>query len=222
MSRNRAHRYDRSRRRFTAAAVPAALVAVLTACGSATPTSAPAEVPSSAVTVPAPAPTAVVDVAVTSSALGPAREAVAPVRLRVDAIDVDMPVVPVGVDPSRQMALPADPATAGWYRFGGDARAAEGNTVLAAHVDQPAYPVGPLSRLRDLSPGATVVVVDERGESREYAVESVVFHEKAELPVDEIFARAGDHAVVLITCGGPYDYTVGRYRDNVVVVARPA
>ncbi|GAA3640390.1 hypothetical protein GCM10022200_25050 [Microbacterium awajiense] len=218
MIRNRARRYDRNRRRLTAVAVPAALITVLTACGSAATVAAP----SPTATVPAPAPTAVVDVAVTSSALQPAREAIAPVRLRVDVIDVDMPVVPVGVDPSRQMALPADPATAGWYRYGADARAAEGNTVLAAHVDQPEYPVGPLARLRELSPGASVVVVDDRGTPRQYVVESVVFHEKAQLPVDDIFARAGDHAVVLITCGGPYDWSVGRYRDNVVVVARPA
>ena len=44
---------------------------------------------------------------------------------------------------------------------------------------------------------------------------------KTELPPD-LFARTGPSKLVLITCGGEFDRSVRRYKQNVVVVATPA
>jgi hypothetical protein len=44
---------------------------------------------------------------------------------------------------------------------------------------------------------------------------------KSKLPTS-IFSRRGRPRLVLVTCGGPFDPSIGRYRDNVVVTAVPA
>jgi len=104
---------------------------------------------------------------VQSGALPAPVVSVAPTRLLIPAIGVDMPVTDVGAADSGQMELPVDPAVAGWYRYGADAVSATGNVVLAAHVDAIDYPIGPLARLRDVSAGETVNVSAADGSSRE-------------------------------------------------------
>jgi hypothetical protein len=42
---------------------------------------------------------------------------------------------------------------------------------------------------------------------------------KSELPADDIFRRSGDPVVTLITCGGAFNPSIGRYEDNVVAYA---
>ncbi|MDE0546647.1 class F sortase [Microbacterium sp. C7(2022)] len=208
------------RSRTAASTMAIALAVCLSACAAPTGQSDAQSRPSPTPTVTAaPARTPAVEVPVTSSAPREVEPRVAPTNLLISDISVDMPVVPVGVDGGSQMELPVDPAIAGWYRFGPDANADEGHMVLSAHVDAPNYPIGPLAGLRDLDPGASIVVEDESGAQREYRVASVTYYPKTDLPVDELFDREGEHALVVITCGGPFDSSTGRYRDNVVVVA---
>jgi sortase (surface protein transpeptidase) len=158
---------------------------------------------------------------VTAATPPPITTALAPTRLVIPAIDVDMPVTNVGVEPSGLMELPADPKIAGWYRYGPDAASTAGNTVVSAHVDAVGYGLGPLSRLRDLGPGEQVSVTAADGSTRMYAIESVTYYNKTQLPIDQIFARDGAPALVIITCGGPFDSATGHYTDNVVAIARP-
>lgn len=203
-------------------AVLAIQVAVLLAasgCAAATPPS-DAEAPSPSAVSVAPARTPQASVPVAPATAAPVREAVPPVALRMTDIDVDMPVVAVGVE-TDFMELPEDPAVAGWYRFGADPTSEDGNIVLSAHVDAPDYPIGPLSRLRDLAPGSGIELEDGRGGIHGFRVESVTYYPKQELPVDEIFARTGSNALVVITCGGAFDASTGRYADNVVAIATP-
>jgi hypothetical protein len=143
------------------------------------------------------------------------------VRVQIADLGIDMEVVPVGVESGGFMELPPNPAIAGWYRFGPDPWSSDGNTVIAAHVDAPDYPIGPFADLRDLGPDAGVTVVGADGSVAAYGVVSVTYYPKQELPTKELFARAGTRALVLITCGGDFDSTTGHYDDNVVVVAAP-
>jgi hypothetical protein len=198
---------------------PLVLILLLSAC-------APAPAPSgagapSASSTPTPAPTAVVDVPIVSSTLQPARAALPPVRVQIADKEIDMEVVPVGVEPGGFMELPPNPAIAGWYRFGPDPWSPDGNTVISAHIDAPDYPIGPFAALRDLGVDTDVTVSAADGSSAAYGVTSVTYYPKQDLPVDEIFARAGTRSLVLITCGGAFDSSTGRYADNVVVVAEP-
>lgn len=202
------------------AAGAAAIALALVSCG-ASPEAAPAPSGSVSPSAPAPAPTAVVDAPVAPATSAPARVPVPPVAVTVAAVDVAVPVQPVGIDANGAMELPVDPAIAGWYRFGADPTRGAGHTVISAHVDAPDYPIGPFSRLRDLAAGEAVQLQDAAGGIFDYVVQSVTYYRKTDLPVAELFAREGPPAVVLITCGGAFDAAVGRYEDNVVVIATP-
>ncbi|WP_261987676.1 class F sortase [Microbacterium sp. 4-7] len=196
--------------------------ACLVAC---TPGGAGADLPPSTEsppTTPSPVPpTPARDVAVRPGALPTPTASVAPVGLAIPSLAIDMPVTDVGVADSGQMELPVDPAIAGWYRYGADATSTSGRILIAAHVDAIDYPIGPLARLRDVPAGETILITAADGTSREFVVQSLTYYEKAALPTDELFQRGGPSALVLVTCGGPFDSQTGHYRDNVVAVAVP-
>lgn len=205
--------------RLTTAIAVAVTVGLLAACGPVAEDGNPS--PSTSATgSPAPAPTPTASVPVARATPEPVVESPAPVALRIDALGVDMPVEPVGVQDSGAMEIPENPAVAGWYRFGRAPADPEGATVLAAHVDDREYGVGPLAKLRDAQPGETVVVRDAGGAEVAYAVESVTYIPRAQLPVDELFARTGPRTLVVVTCGGAFDERTRSYSDNVVLVAR--
>ena len=57
------------------------------------------------------------------------------------------------------------------------------------------------------------------GQELAYAVVSLEQFDKAEVPVDRLFARDGAPRLVLVSCAGSFED--GRYSDNVVVTAVP-
>ena len=195
-----------------------AVVVVLTGCGS-----PPSAAPPTPTASPSPTvrPTPAVDVPVAAATPGPVREPVPPVRVVAPSVGVDMPVEPVGVEPSGFMEIPENPEIGGWYRYGSDPSSVDGNVVIAAHVDSRKYSIGPFSRLRDLAVGAVLEVADAEGRMHRYAVDSVEYIPKKDLAGADLFAREGSRRLVLITCGGPIDPATGLYADNVVAIASP-
>ena len=143
-----------------------------------------------------------------------------PVRVRVDGVDIDLPVVPVGVNPDDSMEMATSVREVGWYRFGARPADRTGTTVLAGHVDTKREGLGPLVRLRSVDSGARVVITSADGRTRAYRVVDVRQLAKKRVPLGEVFRRDGGERVVLITCGGRYDRQSG-YRDNVLVTAEP-
>ncbi len=119
------------------------------------------------------------------------------------------------------MEIPESAAVAGWYRFGPAPGADAGNAVLAAHVDDARIGLGPFFRLRDLEPGAAVQVVDASGATLEFVVDRVEQTSKQEVDMGLVFDRDAPAALVLVTCGGRFDWDTGHYEDNVVVHATP-
>lgn len=157
---------------------------------------------------------------VTAAASTP-RPGAPPVGLRIPALGVDVPVVPVGVDRANGgMEIPEDVATVGWYRYGPGFGAEQGSTVLAGHVDR-AGQEGALFDLRELEPEATLVLGGPDGQVRSYAVVSRDQWSKDQVPLERLFARTGAPRLVVITCGGPFDESTRSYRDNVVITAVP-
>ncbi|MGJ7442827.1 class F sortase [Aquipuribacter sp. MA13-6] len=145
----------------------------------------------------------------------------APTRLLVDGLGIDAAVDAVGVEDDGSMVVPAEIDRVGWYQFGPAAGAPQGNAVLAGHVDAAGEGPGALFELRGVEVGAVLTVVDETGVEHHYEVvgrETIV---KDVLPVDDIFARDGEHRLVVVTCGGPFIPELSSYRDNVVVTAVP-
>jgi hypothetical protein len=144
----------------------------------------------------------------------------APQRLTLDSLGVDMPVEPVGVADTGEMEIPERPSIAGWYRFGMAPRDDEGTTVIAAHVDDREFGIGPLAELRNAGEGDVVTVTDAEGTTTEYVTESVTYIPRAELPVEELFTREGPRMLAIITCGGDFDQQTRTYSDNVVLIAQ--
>lgn len=140
---------------------------------------------------------------------------------RVRLASIDSPVRPVGVAADGQMALPANPAVLGWYRFGPAPGDGTGSVVLAGHLDSKRYGLGPLVALREVDVGDVVRVARSDGGLRRYAVVDIRRYDRQALP-EELFARTGPERLRIITCGGEYDPENGGYQQNLVVTAAPA
>ncbi|MDN4471371.1 class F sortase [Demequina zhanjiangensis] len=144
---------------------------------------------------------------------------VAPTGLSVPGLGLGMRIVPVGVDSDGEMEVPESADIAGWYRFGPGATAGEGHVVLAAHVDDPSG-LGPFARLRDIDEGERIVIAAD-GVRREYRVSRIEQTDKQDVDLDAVFSRAGEERLVLVTCGGSFDWDARSYSDNVIVWAEP-
>ncbi len=108
----------------------------------------------------------------------------APTRLQVPSLGIDAAVDAVGVEEDGSMVVPAEVDRVGWYRFGPEAGAAQGNTVIAGHVDTIAQGPGALFELRTVEVGAEVLVTDEAGTPHRYRVVGREKIEKPSLPVE--------------------------------------
>lgn len=191
------------------------------------PPAAPAPPSSTAASVPPPAtstpPVPYTAVATRSAGLGefePER-VVAPVGLRIDAIDVDAEIVAVGADASgRELAVPPTAELVAWYQHG-PTPGAGGSAVLAAHVGYGGV-AGAFVRLSDLPVGDEVTVEMADGRALRFRVTDVVQVPKPELPTDSVFARDGVPRLVLVTCGGEFETSTRHYRDNIVAYLEAA
>jgi sortase (surface protein transpeptidase) len=93
--------------------------------------------------------------------------------------------------------------------------------LIAGHVDSATAGAGALFRLKDARPGDRIQVTAKNRRTFTYRVTSVKTMAKQDLP-PSIYSRTGGRRLVVVTCGGPFDASVGHYRDNVVVTAVPA
>jgi len=143
-----------------------------------------------------------------------------PQRLTIDSLGIDMPVVDVGLADNGTMEIPTAAADAGWYRFGPAPGAESGNAVIAAHVDD-RYGLGPFAQLKDLSEGDGIGITTASGEDLDFTVTRVEQTSKREVDMELVFDRDATPTLVLVTCGGRFDWDDGHYEDNVVVYATP-
>jgi len=130
-------------------------------------------------------------------------------------------VVSAGTRGDGALAVPEDPAIAGWWSGGSRPGDPYGTTVLAGHIDSRRYGVGALAELVTSRPGASVVV--QNGPKRvSYRITEVERVPKADLvPRTGAFDPDGPARLVLITCGGAYDPATHHYADNVLITAVP-
>lgn len=143
-----------------------------------------------------------------------------PTSVRVVDVGLDLPVVPVGVRADGQMDVPLLVSEVGWYEHGPAPGAVEGSAVLSAHVDSEVG-AAPMAALFEVELGAIVEITTESGAVLAFRVDLVEQLGKAQLPLDELFARDGPPMLRLVTCAGAYDPVAGAYEDNLVVTATP-
>jgi LPXTG-site transpeptidase (sortase) family protein len=151
---------------------------------------------------------------------GPARPLgrSAPVGLRIPAIEVDTPVMRLGLEPDGTVQVPpvTDHDRAGWYRHS-PTPGQVGPSVVLGHVTVGTHGDGVFRHLARLRRGDRIEARLENGTVAVFTVTSVRTVAKAEFPTQDVYGDVDRPELRLITCGGPHDGD--GYRDNVIAFA---
>ncbi|MER6110332.1 class F sortase [Streptomyces hirsutus] len=144
-----------------------------------------------------------------------------PSRVRIPTIQVDAPVMAVGLDAEGWVEAPPpeDPNLAGWFT-GGVAPGEKGTAVVVGHVDNGLGPTV-FYGLGSLEKGNRVEVEREDGKTAVFEIYGIEVFAKNDFPGDRVYNSKGSSELRVITCGGGFTQQDG-YDGNVVVFARLA
>lgn len=119
------------------------------------------------------------------------------------------------------LAIPANINQAGWWDGGSKLGDPYGAIVVAAHVDSFSQGIGRFAELLSMHPG-DVIRLDSADLGQSYRVVSAKLVPKASISsTSALFSASGQPRLVLITCGGQFDPSLGGYQSNVIVIAEP-
>ena len=142
-----------------------------------------------------------------------------PVALNVPSLSITADVAGVGIASDKSMQVPDDYNTVGWYRHG-PAPGENGSSVIAGHLDD-SRGRSVFYDLQDIETGEVVEIEFDDGTRSTFKVTDKRSYDAGNIPADRIFSRDGDPRLALITCGGRWDSSAGRYTETVVVYAEP-
>ncbi|MCT7356970.1 class F sortase [Streptomyces sp. 15-116A] len=142
-----------------------------------------------------------------------------PDRVRIPAIQVDAPIMPVGLDAAGWVDAPPpeDPNLAGWFS-GAVSPGEKGTAVVVGHVDNQQGPAV-FYGLGALKKGQLVEIARRDGKTAVFEIYGVEVFAKNSFPGERVYASKGAAEVRVITCGGGFSPQDG-YDGNVVVFAR--
>jgi LPXTG-site transpeptidase (sortase) family protein len=169
------------------------------------------------------------DEATPAAITAPLPDVPAPVRIIIEKIGMDAPIITLGIDANRRPEVPYDPYVVAWYNF--SAKPGQGsNAVFAGHVDwtvngQPV--TGVFWGLRELEEGDVVKFVLEDGSELQYHVTLNFALEGNDTDGVEVMYPTPNDVVTLISCGGTWipdssSPLGGDYTHRVVVRAERA
>lgn len=144
---------------------------------------------------------------------------IAPVQVLIPAIDVDSPLVNLGLNADGTLEVPNDYEKAGWFTGGnypGDPTGPPG--LLAGHVDDYTGPAV-FYDLKNLVAGDEVLVVRADNTVAVFVVTATAQYPKNEFPADQVYAPVPGSEIVLVTCTGEFNENARSYLDNFVVRA---
>ncbi|MEF9908036.1 class F sortase [Streptomyces sp. P9-A2] len=144
-----------------------------------------------------------------------------PGRVRIPAIQVDAPVMAVGLDGEGWVEAPPpeDPNLAGWFT-GGVTPGEKGTAVVVGHVDNSLGPAV-FYGLGALKKGDRVEIERQDGKTAVFEIYGIEVFAKNDFPGDRVYNSKGSSELRVITCGGGFTQQNG-YDGNVVVFARLA
>ncbi len=142
-----------------------------------------------------------------------------PGRVRIPAIQVDAPVMPVGLDAEGWVDAPPpeDPNLAGWFS-GAVSPGEKGTAVVVGHVDNKQGPAV-FYGLGALQQGNRVEISRDDGKTAVFEIYGVEVFSKNDFPSDRVYNSKGSAELRVITCGGGFSKQNG-YEGNVVTFAR--
>ncbi|MGJ5756427.1 sortase family protein [Streptomyces puniciscabiei] len=140
-------------------------------------------------------------------------------RIRIPAIQVNAPVMPVSLDSAGWVAAPPpeDPNLAGWFT-GAVSPGEKGTAVIVGHVDNKRGPAV-FYGLGSLRKGNRIEVLRKDGKTAVFETYGVEVFSKSSFPGDRVYGSKGTPELRVITCGGGFSRQNG-YDGNVVVFAR--
>jgi LPXTG-site transpeptidase (sortase) family protein len=143
-----------------------------------------------------------------------------PLRLVVESIGVDAPIVEMGMDGNGIPHVPRNGQDVAWYDFSSPPGAGS-NAVLAGHINWERVP-GVFARLDDAQPGDTIRLISEDGREYTYEVTENFYVDPEDPDALEVMAPTSADTVTLITCGGtwlpnPSEQFGGSYTNRTIV-----
>jgi len=146
-----------------------------------------------------------------------------PDTLTAPAADLRVPLVHLGLGSDGNFAIPA-PDKASVFTDGAPLTATEGSTFIAGHVVDKAGRFAPMARLSELRPGDRVITTDSTSTRHDWIVTGARVVTRDGLD-PTMWATSGPRQLVLVTCAGRIDQSVGavtQFTENLVVTATPA
>ncbi|MEU4985754.1 class F sortase [Streptomyces sp. NPDC021969] len=142
-----------------------------------------------------------------------------PDQVSIPAIQVDAPVMGVGLDADGWVDAPPpeDPNLAGWFT-GAVSPGEKGTAVVVGHVDNQQGPAV-FYGLGALKKGNRVEVHRQDGKTAVFEIYGIEVFEKNNFPGDRVYGSKGSPELRVITCGGGFTKQNG-YDGNVVAFAR--
>jgi len=142
---------------------------------------------------------------------------VRPIAMRIPAIQVDAeierrPVID-GV-----MSDPTGPYVVAWYGVTSKLGTG-GNVVIAGHVDFAGVGPAVFARIGELAPGDLVEMTGENLKLYQYEVSWSKLFDSENAPITNLTSATDIESVTMITCGGSFDSSSGRYSHRLVVRA---
>jgi len=150
----------------------------------------------------------------------------APVRMVIEKMGLDAPIITLGLDAYRLPQVPYDPYVVAWYDF--SAKPGQGgNAAFAGHVDwtvngQPV--TGVFWGLKDLQQGDVVKILREDGSELQYSVTHVLAIDYGDPEGVKVMYPTPNDVITLVSCGGTWipDRSMtlgGNYTHRIVVRA---
>jgi sortase family protein len=133
--------------------------------------------------------------------------------IQIPSLQVSAPAVPDSVT-AGALGVPANPARVGWWM------PSTAELVIDGHVDMEGVGPGALYEARNLRPGAQVVARTADG-AEHWQITGVRTYQKGRLPAGLLGWHGSEARLVIIACGGPFDYASHHYYDNVVAYGIP-
>lgn len=145
------------------------------------------------------------------------RKGIIPVTIEIPAIDVKTKVEHVGTLNDGRMNVPKDADNVGWYKPG-TMPGAQGNSVIAGHVDDLTSPAV-FYHLHKLKSGDEIIVEGESGQKLTFKVVQSDVYPRQDAPIENIFGFSYRSMLNLITCTGEYDPNTTEREERLVVSA---
>lgn len=143
-----------------------------------------------------------------------------PATLTLTTVNVAAPVDKIAASHG-VLQVPDNISRLGWWENSAPAGSPTGTTIIDGHIDSASAGEGALFHLAELNPGDPITVSTSTARIVRYRVRARRIYPKAAGLPAELFDQQGPPRLIIISCSGPFDYSLHSYRDNLAIFAIP-